>query len=212
MDIGHVRREYTQGGLHRKDLLEDPFKQFEVWFKQACDANISDPNAMGLATASSDAQPTLRTVLLKYVDADGFVFFTSFESTKAQQIAENPYVSLLFPWIELDRQVIVNGTAARISTKESLRYFLTRPKGSQLGAWVSKQSSVISSRRILEVKLDEMKRRFASGNIPLPSFWGGYRVKPTQIEFWQGRPNRLHDRFLYVRIQKDGWEINRLAP
>ncbi len=212
MDIGQVRREYTQGGLHRKDLLDDPFKQFEVWFKQACDANISDPNAMGLATASSDAQPTLRTVLLKYVDADGFVFFTSFESTKAQQIAENPYVSLLFPWIELDRQVIVNGTAARISTKESLRYFLTRPKGSQLGAWVSKQSSVISSRRILEVKLDEMKRRFASGNIPLPSFWGGYRVKPTQIEFWQGRPNRLHDRFLYVRNQTDRWEISRLAP
>ena len=212
MDIGQVRREYTQGGLHRKDLLDDPFKQFEVWFKQACDANISDPNAMGLATASSDAQPTLRTVLLKYFDADGFVFFTSFESTKAQQIAENPYVSLLFPWIELDRQVIVNGTAARISTKESLRYFLSRPKGSQLGAWVSKQSSVISSRRILEAKLNEMKRRFASGNIPLPSFWGGYRVKPTQIEFWQGRPNRLHDRFLYVRNQTDRWEISRLAP
>lgn len=212
MDIGGLRREYQSGGLRRADLHRDPFDQFELWFLQACEVDLLDPNAMSLATVSADAHPTLRTVLLKYFDRQGFVFFTNLESTKAQQISENPNVSLLFPWLVLDRQVIINGNAEKISTKEALSYFVKRPKGSQLGAWVSKQSRVISSRSILEMKLEEMKRKYALGQIPLPSFWGGYRVRPIQFEFWQGQPNRLHDRFCYTRKQGDIWKIDRLAP
>ncbi len=212
MDIGNLRREYDLKGLRRKDLKENPFDQFETWFKQACDTNLLDPNAMSLATATADAHPTLRTVLLKYYDREGFVFFTNLESTKAKHIAENPHVSLLFLWLPLARQIIISGTAERISTKESFNYFSTRPRGSQLSAWVSKQSSIISSRTLLEMKLAEMKSKFLRGEIPLPSFWGGYRVKPTQFEFWQGRPHRLHDRFIYTLQMDEIWKIDRLAP
>lgn len=212
MKIFDTRREYTKGGLHRADLDPDAFGQFEHWFKEAQDAEITDTNAMSLATVSADGQPTLRTVLLKYFDRDGFVFFTNFESTKAEQIAGNPRVALLLLWSPLDRQVVITGKAERVPAKESLRYFLTRPKGAQLGAWVSAQSSVISSRQLLEMKFDEIKRKFAAGDIPLPSFWGGYRVKPATIEFWQGRPNRLHDRFLYTLQENGDWRIDRLAP
>ncbi len=166
---------------------------------------------MALATTGTDAQPSVRTVLMKYFDASGFVFFTNLESTKADQISENPRVALLFYWQPLERQVRIRGVAEKIKTREALRYFMTRPRGSQLGAWVSDQSSVINSRTLLETKLDEMKRRFGKGEIPLPSFWGGYRVRPQQIEFWQGRTNRLHDRFLYTR-QESGWQVERLAP
>jgi pyridoxamine 5'-phosphate oxidase len=212
MDIGDVRREYIQKALRRENLLSDPFTQFELWFKQACRTQMRDPNAMSLATASAEGRPTLRTVLLKYFDTQGFVFFTNYQSTKARQITENPYVSLLFLWLELDRQVTISGRAEKIPTQESLRYFLTRPRGSQLGAWVSNQSSVISSRTLLEMKFEEAKRKFAQGKIPLPSFWGGYRVRPSEIEFWQGRPNRLHDRFVYRQTEVGEWIIQRLAP
>lgn len=212
MDIADFRQEYTQKGLSRKDLHPDPFQQFERWFQQACEAKLPEPNAMTLATATTQAEPCLRTVLLKYFDQDGFVFFTNYESRKAKQIGKNPNVALLFLWLELERQVMIQGRAAKISTAESLKYFASRPRGSQLGAWCSQQSSIISSRQLLEMKLDEMKRKFAQGEIPLPSFWGGYRVVPHQLEFWQGRPNRLHDRFLYS-LQTDGfWKIERLSP
>ena len=212
MDIGDLRKEYTQGCLSRQDLDPDPFKQFERWFQIACSVNLPEPNAMSLATASANAQPSLRTVLLKYFDREGFVFFTNYESKKARQIQENPQVALLFLWLPLFRQVQIPGTASKISTAESLKYFATRPRGNQLGAWCSQQSTVISSRKLLEMKFEQMKRKFMNREVPLPSFWGGYRVVPHSFEFWQGRPNRLHDRFLYSRSQDGSWEIQRLSP
>jgi pyridoxamine 5'-phosphate oxidase len=170
-----------------------------------------DPNAMTLSTADADNRPASRTVLLKYFDERGLVFFTNLESRKATHIAGNAHVALLFFWRELGRQVSIRGTAARIPTRETLRYFATRPRGSQIGAWVSAQSSIISTRSLLEAKFEELRQKFRDKEIPLPSFWGGYRVVPLEIEFWQGRDNRLHDRFLYTR-QDDDWRIDRLAP
>lgn len=211
MDISDLRREYDRGALKRDDLAGHPVDQFRLWFDDARGAGLPEPNAMSLATAGGDRQPSVRTVLMKYFDVDGFVFFTNLESAKAVQIAENPRVALLFYWQPLERQVIVRGEAEPVSRRESLTYFVKRPRGSQLGAWVSDQSRVITSRKILEMKLQEMKRKFAEGKVPLPSFWGGYRVQPQEMEFWQGRPNRLHDRFLYVR-DGERWSIERLAP
>ena len=212
MDISNLREEYTQAGLNRDDLNDNPIRQFELWFKQAQDAELPEPNACSIATASADGFPSLRTVLLKYFDDKGFVFFTNYSSSKAQEIDENPQVAMMFPWITLERQVIIRGRAEKVSTAESLKYFTSRPTGSQLGAWVSHQSSVITGRKILEMKLDEMKRKFQSGKIPLPDFWGGYRIVPEKVEFWQGRPSRLHDRFLYTRQDNSQWLIERLAP
>ena len=211
MDIGDYRREYTKGGLSRVSLSDSPFEQFEKWFTQAMDANIPDASAMSLATVSADGKPTQRTVLLKTFDEKGFVFFTNYSSLKSKQIGENANVSLLFPWTELERQIEINGTATKISTAESLKYFLSRPRGSQLGAWASAQSSPINSRKILENQLEKMKDKFTKGEIPLPDFWGGYRVVPETIEFWQGGKNRLHDRFEYLREEQD-WLIKRLQP
>lgn len=211
MDIGDYRREYTQGGLSRENLSNSPFEQFEKWFTQAMEADIPDASAMSLATVSTDGKPSQRTVLLKTFDEKGFVFFTNYSSLKSQQIGENPNVSLLFPWTELERQIEINGTASRISATESLKYFLSRPRGSQLGAWASAQSSPINSRKILESQLEKMKNKFTQGEIPLPDFWGGYRVMPETIEFWQGGANRLHDRFEYQRKEQD-WTIKRLQP
>jgi pyridoxamine 5'-phosphate oxidase len=211
MDLSDFRKEYSDRGLHREDLAADPMHQFEQWFHQAIKLKLHEPNAMSLATADAAGRPLLRTVLLKYFDASGFVFFTNYESRKARQIGENPHVSLLFPWIVLERQVIVQGRAEKISAAESLKYFTSRPRESQLGAWVSSQSSVISSRKLLLQKLAEIRDKFSHGEIPLPSFWGGFRVVPESIEFWQGGSARLHDRFQYDR-DGDGWSIARLSP
>lgn len=209
-DVAELRRNYTRDGLRRNDLDPDPVGQFRKWFTEAVAADLVEPNAMVLATTDGK-RPSTRTVLLKAYDARGFVFFTNYESRKAKDMAEDSHVSLLFPWYPLERQVGIIGQAERISAAESLAYFTSRPHGSRLGAWVSQQSSVINSRKFLEMKWDEMKRKFADGEIPLPSFWGGFRVVPSEIEFWQGRENRLHDRFRYTR-SGDGWMVERLAP
>ncbi len=212
MDVSDLRRSATGPALEREDLDDDPIVQFEHWFREACDTGRKDPNAMSLASVDAEGRPSARTVLLKYFDNKGFVFFTNLESKKAMHIRDNPNVALLFFWRELGRQVSIRGTADRISTAETLKYFATRPRGSQVGAWVSAQSSVISSRSLLESKYEEIKRKFADKEVPLPSFWGGYRVRPREFEFWQGRTNRLHDRFLYTQEDDDSWHVDRLAP
>ncbi len=211
MDISHFRREYLRGGVQRGTLEPDPIIQFSKWFEQARETDIADPTAMVLATVDESGQPSQRTVLLKYYDENSFVFFTNYESRKAKEIEVNSKVSLLFVWLELERQVMINGIAERISTASSAKYFMSRPKESQVAAWVSSQSSSLSSRQVLMQKFQEMRHKFGEGKIPLPSFWGGYRVIPSAIEFWQGRKNRLHDRFMYVRDEAS-WVIKRLAP
>ena len=211
MDIGELRQDYCQSGLSRKDMNKDPFLQFNQWFDQAQSAGIKEPNAMSIATVSSEGEPSLRTVLLKLFDDRGFVFFTNYQSQKAKEIKANPNVAVLFPWIDLERQVRISGIAEKITTKESFAYFTSRPKGSQIGAWISPQSQLIESRDFLKSKLIEMKAKFANGKIPLPYAWGGYRIIPSKFEFWQGRSNRLHDRFVYQK-RGDTWTINRLAP
>lgn len=211
MDLADFRKEYSEVGLHRKDLNPEPVEQFGTWFAQAVECGLHEPNAMTLATVDGSGMPFQRTVLLKYFDAEGFVFFTNYASRKARQIEVNPQVCLLCPWISMERQVIIQGRAEKVTTTESLRYFASRPRESQIGAWVSNQSEIITSRKFLMQKLAEIREKFSHGEIPLPSFWGGYRVVPTAIEFWQGGPARLHDRFLY-RKQADAWEIERLSP
>jgi pyridoxamine 5'-phosphate oxidase len=211
MDISSFRREYLKSGLEHDDLLASPVEQFSLWFDQAKDTNIQDPNAMILSTVSKDGQPSQRAVLLKYFDKDGFVFFTNKGSQKVREMEGNPKVNLHFAWLELERQISIAGVATPISITESARYFMSRPRNSQIAAWVSNQSSAISSRNLLMQKFKEMKQKFSNGDVPLPSFWGGYRVSPSSIEFWQGRENRLHDRFLYTSAES-GWQIERLAP
>jgi len=211
MDLSDFRMEYSDRGLHREDLDADPMQQFEHWFRQATEMNLHESNAMSLATVDELGRPLLRTVLLKGFDGAGFVFFTNYESRKARHIAGNPRVSLLFPWITLERQVIVQGSVEKVSVEESQAYFSSRPRESQLGAWVSDQSSVVPSREFLMEKLRELTERFGDGEIPLPPFWGGYRVIPETLEFWQGGSARLHDRFLYER-QGETWSIARLSP
>ena len=211
MDLSDFRKEYSDRGLHREELNQDPILEFTKWFSHANEVGVYEPNAMTLATVDETGMPCQRTVLLKYFDEDGFVFFTNYSSRKSKQMAGNNKVSLLFPWITMERQVIVQGIAQKISTAESLKYFTSRPRESQIGAWVSNQSEVITSRKFLMQKLSEMKEKFGQGEIPLPSFWGGYRVVPQMIEFWQGGPARLHDRFLYQRTE-GSWKIDRLSP
>jgi pyridoxamine 5'-phosphate oxidase len=210
-DVAAMRRHYTLAALREEDMLTDPFAQFTAWFKQALDAQVLEPNAMSLATAWADGRPLLRTVLLKNYDERGFVFYTNLGSRKARQLKQNPHASLLFPWLALERQVIVTGKAEKLSVAETLKYFITRPRDSQIGAWASQQSAPISSRQVLEMEWESLKRKFSRGEVPLPDFWGGFRVVPESIEFWQGGPNRLHDRMLYTR-QGGAWKIERLAP
>ena len=212
MNVSSLRRSATGFVLDREDLHNDPIVQFEHWFRYACETVAVDPNAVSIATVDSLNRPSSRTVLLKYFDERGFVFFSNYESKKAEHIEANPNVSLLFFWSDAARQVKVRGTAEKIPASETLKYFVSRPRGSQIGAWVSAQSSVISSRSLLESEFQKLKNKFRNKEVPLPSFWGGYRVVPDQIEFWQGRRNRLHDRFQYSREDDGSWTIERLAP
>ena len=203
---------HTDVALRRRDLDPDPIRQFGKWFTAAIEAQIRDVNAMSLATASPDGKPSVRIVLLKSFDQDGFVFFTNYESEKGRQLIANPHAALAFYWVELDRQIRISGTTIKTSREESERYFHSRPLGSQLGAWASKQSEVLDARRVLDARMAQITERFAGKTVPLPPNWGGFRLKPQQIEFWQGRVNRLHDRFRYTLQQDGGWLIERLSP
>jgi len=211
VNLADFRKEYSDRGLRRADLKANPIQQFGDWFKTATEVGVHEPNAMTFATAGATGTPLQRTVLLKGFDENGFVFFSNYESRKAADMRANPQVCLLFPWLTLERQVIIQGRVEKATIEESTAYFHSRPLDSQIGAWVSNQSEVIASREALNAKLNEIRERFADGKIPLPPFWGGYRVIPNTIEFWQGGPARLHDRFLYSR-KPDGWKIERLSP
>ena len=212
VQLEEMRRNYATRSLDLSDLDANPFAQFDHWMREAIETQVIEPNAMTLATADGSGRPAVRTVLLKGFDERGFVFYSNYESAKARDLAANSKVALLFPWLALERQVSARGSAQKISAAESLKYFLSRPRESQIGAWASRQSEVISTRALLESKFAEMKARFANSEIPLPDQWGGYRVTPQSFEFWQGRPNRLHDRFRYT-LQSDGsWTIARLMP
>jgi pyridoxamine 5'-phosphate oxidase len=211
-DPAGSRYEHIGKGLRRSDLNPDPIKQFANWFTTAIETGIRDVNAMSLATAGQDARPSVRIVLLKSFDEDGFVFFTNYESEKGKHLEANPYAALGFYWIELDRQIRISGKVDKTSREESQTYFHSRPVGSQLSAWASRQSAVLDGRRVLDARMEEMNERFADKPVPLPPHWGGYRLKPDNMEFWQGRPNRLHDRFRYTRQSDGSWLIERLAP
>ena len=234
MNPADIRRNYSAGALERSDLDADPFKQFDAWFAQASSEQTGsrwrkisialfklwhavlghsavDVNAMVLATADKQGKPSARTVLLKGVDERGFIFYTNYDSRKGRELAENPNAALTFYWADLERQVCVAGTISKLTAAESERYFKSRPRGSQLAAWASNQSDVVPDRLTLEKKWDEMAAKFPS-DIPLPSNWGGFVLKPERIEFWQGRLNRLHDRFCYTRQPDNSWKMERLSP
>jgi pyridoxamine 5'-phosphate oxidase len=210
VDLTKLRIELRKRGLSRSNLDDDPVKQFSLWFTEAIDSGIVEPSAMSLAT-TDESEIGIRTVLLKYFDDKGFVFYTNYKSKKSRQIETRPEAALLFSWLTLERQIKIVGSVEKVSSLESIKYFASRPKDSQIGAWASKQSTTISSRNILQSQFESMKQKFSSGEVPLPDFWGGYRVIPRTIEFWQGRESRLHDRFVYQR-NKDGWTISRLSP
>jgi len=211
VSIADLRREYALARLDEKDVSRDPVAEFARWFAEAQAAEVEEPNAMVLATATPDGTPSARVVLLKGFDERGFVFFTDYRSRKGAELEANPRAALVLHWSELERQVRITGDVTRTSAEESEAYYRSRPLGSRLGAWVSHQSQAIPSRDVLEGGLREVERRFAGGDVPLPPYWGGYRVKPGAIEFWQGRQNRLHDRVRYVR-EGETWRIERLAP
>ncbi len=212
MSIEHQRREYRHGRLTRASLRDCPFDQFQLWLDQTVDSEISDPTAMSLATVSAGGRPWQRVVLLKRFDRRGFVFYTNLGSRKALEIAANPQVCLLFPWMPMDRQVIVGGIASPLAREDVRQYFATRPRGSQLAAWASRQSSAIDNRQALEDRYRQMQDKFADTEVPLPDFWGGYLVQPDSFEFWQGGETRLHDRFTYILDDAGAWQINRLSP
>lgn len=211
MNLESFRREYLSGGLERENLNDDPIVQFSLWMQQAVDSEIQDPTVMIVASVAANGQPSQRIVLLKKIDQNGFVFFTNYESRKASELSTNSKISLLFPWNIIDRQVKVCGDVEKITVEQTSEYFFSRPKGSQLAAIASKQSSVLTSRKELVERFESLQKEYEDRNIPLPGFWGGYRVIPSEIEFWQGGANRLHDRFRYLR-NEGGWVIDRLAP
>lgn len=211
LDLAALRRDYALATLDERDVDADPIRQFERWFADAAAARVPEPNAMTLSTATRDGVPSARIVLLKGVDANGFAFYTDYRSRKGAELAENPLAALTFLWKEIERQVRITGSVSRVSTQESEAYFRTRPPGSRLGAWASHQSAVLASREELEARVQDVIGRFPDGDVPLPPHWGGFRVAPDEIEFWQGRPDRLHDRLLYRRGER-GWEISRLSP
>jgi pyridoxamine 5'-phosphate oxidase len=212
MDIENIRREYMRAGLKRSELTADPMEQFDLWLASATQTPMSDPTAMSVATVGENGMPSLRTVLLKYYNEKGFVFFTNLDSRKARELKQNNKIALLFPWTHLERQVIVTGEVEFVSTSESMKYFLSRPKDSQIAALASHQSRPINSRAMLEEKFVQLKNQFKNGDVSLPTFWGGIRIKPVQIEFWQGRENRLHDRFMYTKDSNGDWTVERLSP
>ncbi|GAA5116729.1 pyridoxamine 5'-phosphate oxidase [Luteolibacter yonseiensis] len=211
MDLADFRKEYSDRGLKRAELDADPIAQFSNWFAQAIEFGVHEPNAMTVATVDENGMPFQRTLLLKNVDSRGFTFFTNYQSRKAAQMEKNQQVCLLFPWLTLERQIIVQGEVEKVGREESQRYFSSRPRESQIGAWVSNQSEVIASRDVLTQQLAEIREKFQDGEIPLPPHWGGYLLKPRSIEFWQGGPARLHDRFLY-QLKNGQWTIDRLSP
>ncbi len=211
MNLESFRREYLSGGLEREHLNDDPIAQFSLWMQQAVDSEIQDSTVMIVASVAANGQPSQRIVLLKKIDQNGFVFFTNYESRKASELSTNSKISLLFPWNIIDRQVKVCGDVEKITVEQTSEYFFSRPKGSQLAAIASKQSSVLTSRKELVERFESLQKEYEDKNIPLPDFWGGYRVIPSEIEFWQGGANRLHDRFRYLR-NEGGWVIDRLAP
>jgi pyridoxamine 5'-phosphate oxidase len=210
-DFKNLRRTFSLKRHDESSVSSDPFSQFSLWMNEAMQSNFIDPTAMILATATKDGIPSARTVLLKGFDLNGFVFFTNYKSSKAKDLEENPVASLLFLWMELERQIRIVGNVERVSEEESKKYFATRPRASQLGAWASEQSSVIPSREFLEQKFEEYRKRFENQEVPLPPFWGGYRLIPNRFEFWQGRENRLHDRIRFS-LDKGIWKIERLSP
>jgi pyridoxamine 5'-phosphate oxidase len=211
VDAENLRKEYTRAGMHEADMDPDPVVQFRAWFENVIEADLHEPNAMILATATRDGRPSARTVLLKGYDERGFVFYTNYEGRKASDLEANPACALLFYWGELERQVRIEGRAVRLSGEESDAYFASRPRGSRLGAWASEQSQPVEDRSILEERVKALEAEYGGREIPRPPFWGGYRVEPDTIEFWQGRENRLHDRLVYGRIG-GGWKMQRLQP
>lgn len=212
MALADMRKDYGLAGLVEKDLAKNPFRQFETWFAEAEAAKIPEPNAMSLATVGRDGRPSVRTVLLKGADGRGFVFYTNYESRKGRDLADNARASLLFPWIAMERQIVVEGAVQRVSREEAEVYFHSRPRASQLGAWASPQSTVIAGRAVLEESFRVIEKKYEGREVPLPPHWGGYRVVPETVEFWQGRRSRLHDRLRYRREPAGDWVIERLAP
>ena len=210
--LAELRQEYSLAGLNESDLAPDPFEQFRKWLRDAMDAQLPEPNAVVLGTVAPDGQPSTRIVLLKALDARGFSFFTNYESRKARELAANPRASLTFPWHALERQVNVEGRVSKLPRAEAEGYFKLRPRGSRLGAWASNQSQVISGRDALETRMKELEVQYPGEEIPTPPNWGGYVLAPERIEFWQGRPSRLHDRLRYTRVQGGDWKIERLSP
>jgi pyridoxamine 5'-phosphate oxidase len=212
IDLQRLRKEYTRAGLAEADANPNPIEQFRKWFDEALAANLHEPNAVTLATATLDGRPSARVVLLKGYDDRGFVFYTNYKARKSRELEENPRCTLVFYWGELERQVRIEGRAKRISGEESDAYYRSRPRGSRLGSWASVQSRTVEDRGILEKRLRELEAKYEGREIPRPPFWGGYRVEPGTIEFWQGRENRMHDRLLYSRLDSGGWRMERLQP